>query len=427
MNEQSSQSNFPKTAYVLLWFPEPTETFIFHEVLGVQALGLPTHVFTLYGEIKRHLSVSMQSLPDQVERLGPRYALTAFAEVYAWWKRDAARTKHVLRTVPWRRWKGWEKCGENLWAFFCGFKLARRFVEESIEHIHAPWAGGPATAAWVASNLTGIPFSFTARAWDIWPPDGGLVDKIRDAAFVRCNTRSNLYYLHQLAGLPLTSDDSSKIRLIYNGISLATPSLAAALMRPPYRFLALGRFIGKKGYEYLLQACRLLKDQGLDFRLTLAGDGPRALKLKSLAEALELDGLVDFPGFIPHERVSELFQTSDIFFMPSVVDITGDRDGIPNVILEALVHRVPVIATDVSGIGEVVENRVTGLLTPQRDPEAIARAVHEMLANREHAMTMAAEGREKVLRQFDPPTNYSRIRDTIAATSFRTGRSARGS
>lgn len=405
---------YPKTAYVLLWFPEPTETFIFHEIMGVRTLGLPLRVFTLYGEIKRRLTFAMQGASKEVERLGPRYAATGLGEMYRWLRRDRERTERVLRTVPWRRWNGWEKGGENIWAFFCGFKLARRFLEEGVQHIHAPWAGGPATAAWVASMLTDIPFSFTARAWDIWPPDGGLADKIRYASFVRCNTRSNLYYLHQLAGLPLSSDESGKIRLIYNGVSLSTPPLAEAPMRPPYRFFALGRFIGKKGYEYLLQACRLLKDRGLDFRLILAGDGPRFQKLKALAWSLELEEMVEFPGFVSHERVTEYFQAADLFIVPSVVDVTGDRDGIPNVILEALVHRVPVVATDVSGIGEVIEHRATGMLTPQRDPEALAAAVQETLGDRERSLAMAEAGRDKVLRQFDPTANYRRICETIA-------------
>jgi glycosyltransferase involved in cell wall biosynthesis len=311
--------------------------------------------------------------------------------------------------VPFRRWNGLEKGGENLWSFLCAFRLARRFEEEGIEHIHAPWANGPATAAWIASGLTGIPFSFTARAWDIYPPDGALKEKARDAMFIRSETRTNIPYLAEFTGV-----DASKIHLTYNGVPLIVREDAAAPMKPPYRLLALGRFVGKKGYDFLLQACKLLKDSGVDFHLTLAGAGPRETQLKYLTWKLGLRDRVSFPGFVPHDKVSELFRGTDVFVMPSVVHSSGDRDGIPTVIMEALSHRVPVIATDVSGIGELIEDGETGLLIEEKQPLAIARAVERMIQDRTTALEMAQRGRSRVLEQFNPDINHKRVFDLYA-------------
>ena len=395
--------SLPKTAYILLWFPAPTETFIFREVINLRGYGLPLKVFTLYGEFGRKLYPEPASVQD-VERLGIPFLKAILPEVAYWSKKDPAETAALFKSVPFRRWSGIEKGGENLWAFCCGFRLARRFEEEGIEHIHAPWASGPATAAWVASRLTGIPYSFTARAWDIYPPDGALAEKIRDASLVRCETMANIRHLSNLA-----PKHTGKLHLTYNGVPLTAQSEAPVLMRPPYKLLALGRFVGKKGYDRLIRACRILKDSGLQFHLTLAGAGPREKQLKFLAWRLGLSAEISFPGFVPHDEVPHLICRSDIFIMPSVIHSSGDRDGIPTVIMEALAHRVPVVATDVSGIGELIDNENTGLLIPEKDPEAIASAVTRLTGNREFSLRLAENGRRRVFERFNPEVNHRAV------------------
>jgi len=401
--------SIPKTAYILLWFPQPSETFIFKEVLSLWKMGAAVKVFTLYGERKHNLSPEMRSVSGRVERLGAWFIKDAPVDLRYWWKRNRDLTADLMKKVPFRRWNGFEKGGENLWSFLCAFRLARRFEEEGIEHIHAPWANGPATAAWISSRLTGIPFSFTARAWDIYPPDGALKEKARDAMFIRSETRTNISYLSEFTGV-----ESSKIHLTYNGVPLSVQENAPVLMKPPYRLLALGRFVGKKGYDFLLRACRILKDSGMDFHLTLAGAGPRQAQLKYLTWKLGLEDRVSFPGFVAHDKVPDLFRGADLFLMPSVVHSSGDRDGIPTVIMEALLHRIPVIATDVSGIGELIEDSVTGLLIPEKQPLAIAQAVQRMTQDRPGALEMAQRGRSRVLEQFNPDINHKRVFDLYA-------------
>jgi colanic acid/amylovoran biosynthesis glycosyltransferase len=396
--------SLPRTAYILLWFPKPSETFVFREVINLRKMGLPLKVFTLYGELADGMSPEMRAASRDVERLGLPCLKTIAADIRYWWRRNRRLTASLFRTVPFRRWNGVEKGGENLWAFLCAFRLARRVEEERIEHIHAPWASGPATAAWIASKLTGIPFTFTSRAWDIYPADGALKEKIRDAAFVRSETRTNIGYLAQFC-----DGDTRKFHLTYNGVPLTTHREAPVKMEPPFRFLALGRFVGKKGYDFLLQACRILADRGVDFRLTMAGDGPRAAQLNRLARKLGIADRVHFPGFVQYDAVSELISSSDMLIMPSVVHSSGDRDGIPTVIMECLMHRVPVIATDVSGIAEVIEDGVTGYLIPEKDPAAIARAVIKMVGDRDSALAMAERGREKVRELFDPERNHHQV------------------
>ena len=386
-----------KLAYILLWFPKPSETFIFREVMNLWKMDASITVYTLYGELNKWLSPEMASVSHRVKRLGIPFLKRFPSDLIYWKKRCPEVTKWLFQTIPFRRWRSLEVGGENIWAFFCGFTLARQFLEDGIDHIHAPWANGPATAAWTASRLTGIPFSFMGRAVDIYPPDGALKEKILDSAFVLTNPKVNVDYLKSFAG---TATD--KIFLTYDPYPLSDYRMAPVDMQAPFQILALGRFARFKGFDVLLRAARILVDAGLDFHLTLAGAGAKGLQLKYLHKRLGLGDRVSFPGFITYDRVSDLFCTADVFVMPSVIHSTGERDGIPNVLVEALLHRLPVVATDVAGLGEVVRNGETGYLIPQSDPAALAQAIIKMTSDRKSALEMAENGRKLILKEFDP-------------------------
>jgi colanic acid/amylovoran biosynthesis glycosyltransferase len=401
---QKKRMSRARTAYILLWFPKPSETFVFREVVNLRNMGLPLKVFTLYGELRGNLSPEMGSCSVPVERLGiPSFGLLLSGIGY-WLKRNRRLTLSLFLEVPWRRWNGIEKGGESLWAFLCAFHLSRRFEEEGIEHIHAPFACGPATAAWVASRMTGIPFSFTGRGPDIYPPDGAIREKIRNAVLVRSDTKANQDQL-----MRYDSGDSHKFRVTYIGVPLDCARLSPVPMTQPIRLLAAGRFVSMKGFDLLIRACAVLAGSGLDFHLTLVGDGPRMPWLKYLVWRLNLRGRVSLPGFVSHDRMRRHFEEADIFVMPSVVDSTGNRDGLPTVILEAFLHRVPVISTEVSGIPEIIVNGLTGLLIPPRDLHALADAIRRMTEDRARALWMAEQGRKKVLAGFDPLKNHRKL------------------
>jgi glycosyltransferase involved in cell wall biosynthesis len=408
--------SLPKTAYILLWYPLPSETFIFREVENAKAAGMPFRVYALYGEAAKHLSPQMRAVAPGVTRLGMAAVPRILADM-AWWAlRRPVETARILAGVPFRRWSCLEVAGENVWAMCAGFSLARRFLADGIRRIHAGWANGPATAAWVASRLSGIPFSFSARAGDIYPPDGALAEKMRAAVAVLTNNKANIAYLADTA-----PEAAGKIRQIYNSLTLAGKSRSPVHMEPPYRLLAVGRFCRTKGFDVLIDACAILSRRGFPYQLTLVGAGmpwPTAV----IRRRIRIHGLrarVFLPGFVGHDRMGELYAASDIFVMPSVVHPTGDRDGIPNVIMEALAHGIPVVATDVCGIPEVVEDGVTGRLVRQRDPEALADAVMDLAADRDRAVAMAQAGRERVGRMFDPETNTRAILDFFAQTAAR--------
>jgi glycosyltransferase involved in cell wall biosynthesis len=395
----------PKIAYILLWFPEPSQTFILAEVNSLIRLGLEVEVYSLYGPRPAARVAGMARVTAPVRHLGLIYLGSLLRELWRSCLTQGKEVQRFLTGVLFRRWRSLETAGEAIWATLSGVHLARRFLRDGVHHIHAPWADGPATAAWVASHLSGIPFSFSARARDIYPPDGSLVEKMQHCVFVRTNNKANVQYLQSQA--PHLAE---KVQMVYNGLTLDGSNLAEVPMQPPCRVLALGRFVRTKGFDVLIRACRILADEGLDFRLTLAGSGSLSFWFKHLTHKLRLQEKITFPGFISHDRLPSLLCSHDLFVVPSVVKPNGDQDGIPNVIMEALSHRLPVVATDVCGIPEVIHHGRTGLLSPQRDPVALARAIVTMTQDRRGALEMAERGRSLVLRMFDPEANAAKLK-----------------
>lgn len=393
-----------RVAYILLWFPERTQTFVLDEVNTLAALGVDVRVFTLYGSQNPRRLCGLPPAEAPVSPLGLA-SLGALLKSLKGVSRDfGSEAAGFLQRVIFRRWRSLETGGEAWWAALAGLHLARRFLEQGITHIHAPWADGPATAAWVASRLSGIPFSFCAHAHDIYPPDGALEEKLAAAAFVRVISAANRRHLAGLA-----SEAAAKLVTITYGMALPPSSGLTHTPAPPYRLLSLGRFVDKKGFPVLLQACRLLVDEGLDLALTLAGDGPRRRQLRRLTETLGLQQRVSFPGFIPHRQVPALLQEAHLFVLPCRVDPRGDRDGIPTVILEALATGLPVVSTTVSGISEAVRPGETGWLAPPDDPKALARCLQEALADPVEAARRGQAGRALVTREFNSRKNYARL------------------
>jgi colanic acid/amylovoran biosynthesis glycosyltransferase len=411
--------NSPKIAYILLWFPEPTQTFILDEVNTMVGLGLDVTVFTLYGPRPPARLAGMAGVLAPVIHLGLASSKELFAGLSCVRQNWGPEAPKFLRQVLARRWRSFETAGEALWAALAGVHLAGRFRAAGIGHIHAPWADGPATAAWVAGALSGIPFSFCGHAHDMYPPDGALQEKLLAASFVRTISHANRRYLSDLA--PAAAD---KIVHITYGAPLAGAARPLRESAPPFRLLAIGRLVEKKGFPVLLAACRHLMEEGVDFRLKLAGDGPQRRLLMGLVQEYALGDRVHFLGHVPHNQVPDLFDEADLFIMPCVVARRGDRDGLPNVILEAMSFQVPVVATDVNGVNEAVLPGKTGWLAPPEEPRPLARAMREALLHPEEARRRAQAGRELVQREFHSPTNYARLKACLE--KFVAGEGARG-
>ena len=215
-------------AYVVLWLPEPSQTFVLDEVNTLFRLGLDVEVFTLYGPRSRTRIAGMPKVLPPVTRFGSRSLprlLKNLTQVNSQFGPGAG--KFLSKSIV-RRWRSLETAGEAMWAALAGVTLAKILPGHGFQHIHASWANGPATAAWVASGLSGIPFSFCARAHDIYPPDGALIEKLAAAAFVRTENDANRHYLAGL--LPAAAP---KLHTVYNGVPLEVNKTVRPVVSPP--------------------------------------------------------------------------------------------------------------------------------------------------------------------------------------------------
>lgn len=402
----------PLVAYVLLWFPLSSETFIFREITRLMQSGLNILVFTLYGPTFKDCSQEMKNYPGPVRRLGIRSAPAIFRAFFSTLWRRPRLVGCLLAEGFFRRMRNLEALAENSWAFFAGFLLAEECQKSGVTLIHASWANGSATAAWIASRISGIPFAFTGRAGDIYPQDGLLCEKSRDAAFIRTNNAANVSWIKNFC------PDPEKIHLIYNSLYFNTREAAQRReARPPWKILAVGRLVRTKGFPYLLGAMARLKRENFPVTLTLVGDGPWRRRLERMCQRLRINDVVRMSGFVPNDQMARIMGEHDLLVMPSVIHSNGDRDGIPNVIMEALVCGLPVVATDVCGISEVVQNGKTGYLVQQRDARALATAIRLALENYAETRKLTETGKLRVLEMFDPARNTAALTELYGSVA----------
>ncbi len=406
-NNTQCTRDFPRTLYVALWLPLASETFVFFEVDKFYKQNMPVSVITLYGDKPKNLAPHIRNSPIPIERFGIPATFKILGAAWRRFRKEPEKTKHVLRNIFLRRWRDLEMRLEAAWAGVSGFYLAERCKDMGIEHIHTPWANGPATAAWVVNYLEGIPFSFTARAGDVRPPDGFLKEKLEACAFARSESS---YQIPLMASF-LPEKDHDKLYVTYNVRTLSAEGEAKVNMQKPYKILCIGRLVETKGFQYLIEAVRMLVDDGIEVQLTVAGDGAWMSKLKRQIAELKLEQHVNMLGFVTHDNILGHILESDIFSMPSVVKKNvDDCDGLPNVVIEAMSYTLPVVATDVAGMSDVVKDGETGYLVPQRDSKALAEALRKMIADPDNARRMAKNAKDLMDTMFDSEANLEKVR-----------------
>jgi glycosyltransferase involved in cell wall biosynthesis len=297
----------------------------------------------------------------------------------------------------------------TLFYFYLGVWAAELLRGEGISQIHAHFANRATVVAMVASRLLGVPYSLTAHAYDIYVSPVMLPEKMAGAQFVATCTDYNRVHLERIDG----GRFSGMIHLIYHGLDLSKFEPDRRLPSDGRRplLLSVGQLKEKKGFPYLLRACRMLRDQGYDFACEIIGEGPQRRELEAMVTDLGLDDTVVLRGAVSHQEVLERYARAALFALACVPAEDGDRDGIPNVLLEAMAMRVPVVSSRFSGIPEAVEDGCTGLLVPPRDTEALAGALIRLLDDRDLRERMGRAGRERVEEHFDIRDNIGRLVD----------------
>jgi glycosyltransferase involved in cell wall biosynthesis len=270
--------------------------------------------------------------------------------------------------------------------------------------------------ALLTSRLTGVPYSITAHARDLYQiPAGSLRTRARDATAVVTCCAANVDYLRSVLPAPL----HPRLRLIHHGVELdrfvPAPRTEAGA---PVEIVSVGRLVEKKGFPDLLSACATLRNAPaatrVPFRLRIYGDGPMRAELTALRDRLGLRDEVDLVGERNGEEVLRAYQRADIFALTPCVTADGDRDGIPNVIVEAMACGLPVVTTDAGGVAEVVQHGVNGLVATPRDVGTLARHLAELVTDGQRRRALGEAGRRMVEERFDVRSAARRLSSVFA-------------
>ena len=291
--------------------------------------------------------------------------------------------------------------------FLEGVYAAHLLRGQEVDHLHAHFADRAATVTLVASRMLRIPYSLAIHAGgDIYVHPVLLPAKVAEARFIISCTRYNVDYLKQ-QGIP----GLDKALVIHHGLDFE--HYPAAIQQPTPILLAVGQLVEKKGFEYLIRACQQLRDEGREFVCRLIGPGPEGPRLQALVDQLDLHDRVTLCGAMPHDDVIAEYGQATVFVLPCIRGKDGDLDGIPNVLLEAMAARVPVVSTPVSAIPELVQDEVNGLLVPPNDHQALAVTLARLLDDAPLRKHLGDEGWRTVVEHFDLERNVRAVYDVF--------------
>jgi glycosyltransferase involved in cell wall biosynthesis len=406
----------PVTGYLLKTYPKLSETFILNEILELERQGVHLHLFSLRqpAEGKTHADVAQVKAPvTYLPSLLPQFQ---FGDAIALLKAHA----QLFWQSPKRYWKAWRFHRDRpetkrLNEFLQAGDLALTLQTLGITHLQAHFANVPTATTEIAQQFWEFTYSIFAHAKDIYLTEPDVLDRrMAKAKFVLTCTGFNHQHLKGLS----TSD--TPIHLSYHGINFDRfkPSSTKPVSNPPV-ILSVGRLCEKKGFPYLIQACQQLKQQGHSFHCKIVGYGELQSSLQQLIQDLDISDVVSLVGKMDQDELVEMYQSASAFVLPCQVMENGDRDGIPNVLLEAMAMELPVVSTDISGIAEVVKTGENGILVPEKNVGAIALALAEILTQPALAQQWGKAGRQRVLQQFSLEQNVGEIRDLLTPKSLR--------
>lgn len=411
--------------YVLKGFPRLSEIFIASEIQRMEANGLPIRLLVIKpGDEAVHHPV-VDEIRARPEYLPPASSVSA-TTIGRWLRANGPAFVPSLRRVCRRHPLGVARAAaaaaaqavrarRGFWSWprkvyvkelLQAVALADRLQDSrGVRHLHAHFCHGATTVTWLASLITGVPFSFTAHAKDIYceslNPAGLLARKIRAARLVVTCTEANRAHLASMtSGTP--------IHCIYHGLNsdfsrlLGDASLEAVVGRQStLRILAVGRMVAKKGLDVLVDACAILTKRGVPLRLDIVGEpGDQAGRLAAQVSHYGLSNAVTIRGPMTQAALVEQYRKASVFCLPCRIAPDGDRDGIPNVLMEAMACGLPVVTTPVSGIPELLRHDVNGLFVPPDDAGATADALQSLHADATFAARLGAAARADVRARF---------------------------
>jgi colanic acid/amylovoran biosynthesis glycosyltransferase len=389
-----------RVAYVMSRFPKLTETFVLGEVLALERRGVPVDLYPLLRERAPVVHPEAARLVAR-SRYEPFLSPAIVVSQLAWLRRRPGAYLRAWRDVLVGTWGSPNFFVGAIGCFPKVAHAARRMQAEGVTHVHCHFANHPAVAGLIVHRLAEIPFSFTAHGSDLHKDRRMLGRKVAEAAFVATISHDNRRLIVAECGEHV----AGKVHVVRAGVD--TRLFAPATLEPAgqprdaLRIVCVGTLHEVKGQPHLIEACRLLAGRGIDVRCRLIGGGPDEKALRAQIEAAGLAESVVVAGPRIRQQIVDELWRADALVAPSVPTRAGRREGIPVVLMEAMSTGLPVVASAISGIPELVEHEVSGLLVPPRDAAAIARALQRLAADPALRERLGGAARKRVLAEFD--------------------------
>jgi colanic acid/amylovoran biosynthesis glycosyltransferase len=388
----------PVIAYLFTTFPKNTESFLQREIVAMRALGVNLRLYSLWGG-----GGTFRGLP--VAHFNKWRLLTLLWLIpYESWRRPAV-LRQLLRGLLTRRPPSWLNFWENMLGAGFACLWMREFRRDPPTLIHAAWGGAPATAAWLLWRVDGYRYSAAAHAYDIFEHGGDwwLNEKLEHAAFVHTSTEMGRRALLERR-LP-----RDKIVCIRRGLDHLPEMKALRPSRSPIHLVCIARMVEKKGLVQQLRIYAALREAGVPFSARLVGDGPLRAELERLTGHLGIAADVAFTGALPQHEVWNQLAWADVLLHTGVVAPSGDRDGLPNVIPEAMSIGALVVTSPVAATTEAVIQGVTGLVAHPDAPAEWVSALRRLSTDDAFAEKLRTAARRWVEENFDAHKNAARL------------------
>jgi glycosyltransferase involved in cell wall biosynthesis len=404
-----------KVAYTMSRFPKLTETFILYEMLAMEEAGIQVELFPL---LREKQDVQHREVERYLKKVHfhPFVSLPILlANLYYLFRKPLTYFKLI--------WEVFSGTFGSLNFFFGAlgvFPKSVRFAYEmkrlGVEHLHAHFATHPVVAALIVKCLEGIPFSFTVHGSDLHVERRMLDKKVEACATAVAVSRFNKEVMVQECGEELRD----KIHVIRCGVDQELfQCYDRSSHKGTFQILCVASFEEVKGHKYLVEACKLLEERGIDFVCHLVGYGPTREQVEKQISDLGLKNRFKVHGGLPRTEVLKLYEKADVFILPSVITKNGKKEGIPVVIMEAMSTCLPVVSSRMSGIPELVQDGETGILVEQRDAEGLANALQKLHDHPELRGEMGRAGRSFVQEHFDLKENAQKLIKLIQITTAR--------
>jgi len=400
-----------KIAYLAPEIPALSATFVYNDILQLEDMGF--EVIPLSVHVPGHVAMekSVAGLAGKTRYLYRESKMTLFGEnLWMLAKRPAGYLATCLMALKDAKNVGmFSHIGKGLiYRFLVGAKVAKILMEEGCDHLHANFAHIPTDIAMYASCMSDIPFSFVSHANDLFERGWLLREKVDRSLFSVTISDYNRQFLADHGA------SKEKIHVIHCGVDSSSFGIfQKKIIKSPPRIGTLGRLVEKKGVDVLISACHILKQKELPFSLEIAGNGPLAVELKQRVSKLGLSSQIQFKGPVSHDLVPGWLSKLDLFVLPCKQDKKGDQDGIPVVLMEAMLTGTMVVSTKISGIPELVQNGQTGYIVEPNDPTALAEAIETAMQDDSVKMSIQKNAVAKVCADFDLNKNIKKLANLL--------------